>query len=123
LRVESQPPGAEAKSTHGQSCRTPCELNVQPGSDQSVTVALDGYQPQTVPLHSETGAGKIGPNPLFVELKAESPAPPAKKKKKRIAVQKKLETTAAVASPQTTASVPTTAPVAESALTPWPAAR
>ena len=29
LRIESEPPGADARTSHGQSCRTPCELTVQ----------------------------------------------------------------------------------------------
>jgi hypothetical protein len=32
LRIESAPPGAEAKTSIGQNCRTPCELAVQAGS-------------------------------------------------------------------------------------------
>ena len=53
LRIESEPPGADAKTTQGQTCRTPCELTVQGGGDLSVTVALNGYQPQTVALRSD----------------------------------------------------------------------
>src|SRR5262249_28752396 len=32
--IESEPPGAEAKTSLGQSCRTPCQLSVQPGSER-----------------------------------------------------------------------------------------
>jgi hypothetical protein len=31
LAIETEPPGAEAKASTGQSCRTPCQLTVQPG--------------------------------------------------------------------------------------------
>src|SRR5262249_11418506 len=48
LAIESEPPGAEAKTSLGQNCRTPCQLRVQPGSEFSVTLTLSGYQPQTV---------------------------------------------------------------------------
>ena len=41
LAIESEPPGAEAKTSLGQNCRTPCQLSVQPGSEFSVTLALD----------------------------------------------------------------------------------
>ena len=41
LRIESEPPGADAKTSSGQSCRTPCELAVQPGGEFSVTLALE----------------------------------------------------------------------------------
>src|SRR5262249_8566642 len=44
LAIESEPRGAEAKTSLGQSCRTPCQLSVQPGSEFSVTFALSGYQ-------------------------------------------------------------------------------
>ena len=50
LRIESDPPGAEARTTQGQSCRTPCELKLKASSEFSVIVSLDGYQPQTVPV-------------------------------------------------------------------------
>jgi hypothetical protein len=40
LAIESEPPGAEAKTSIGQSCRTPCQLSVQPGREFSVTLAL-----------------------------------------------------------------------------------
>src|ERR1043166_10097342 len=52
LAIESEPPGAEAKTTLGQSCRTPCQLAVQSGSEFSVTLALSGYQLQTVSVRS-----------------------------------------------------------------------
>ena len=73
LRIESEPPGAEAKTSQGQTCRTPCELTVQPGSDQSVTLALNGYQPQTVPLRAgarRADRRRLAPNPVYVELAA-----------------------------------------------------
>ncbi|MGA7486825.1 MAG: PEGA domain-containing protein, partial [Xanthobacteraceae bacterium] len=39
LRIESEPPGAEAKISSGQSCRTPCELTVEGGGEHSITLA------------------------------------------------------------------------------------
>ena len=80
LRIESEPPGADAKTSSGQSCRTPCQLAVQPGGELAVTLALDGYQPQTVSVRPEapaqapgaleaaTGAPRLAPNPIYVEL-------------------------------------------------------
>src|SRR3989454_10270761 len=69
LAIESEPPGAEAKTSLGQSCRTPCQLSVQPGSEFSVTLALSGYQPQTVSVRPEAGsptaaAPRLPPNPV-----------------------------------------------------------
>jgi hypothetical protein len=113
LRVESEPPGAEAKTAAGQSCRTPCELKVQPGTDQSITLALNGYEPHTVALRQEGGdSGKFAPNPVFVELKTVPPA--ASKKKKTVAKKPKPTTTAAVATPTAAAPAPA-APASEPA--------
>jgi len=107
VRVESQPPGAEAKAASGQSCRTPCELNVA-GKGETITLALNGYQPQTVSLQPEasgtlasiTGSTRLGPNPVQVELQA-APAPVAKKKS---AAKKKTTVTAARPAPSSVAS-------------------
>src|SRR5262244_3318812 len=80
LAIESEPPGAEAKTSLGESCRTPCKLSVQPGSEFSVTLALRGYQPQTVSVRPETegaaAAPRLAPNPVHVDLR---PAAPPKK--------------------------------------------
>jgi PEGA domain len=86
LAIESEPPGAEAKTSLGQSCRTPCQLAVQPGSEFSVTLALSGYQPQTVSVRPEaesaSGPPRLAPNPVQVTLQAVRPPkkPVAKKK-------------------------------------------
>jgi hypothetical protein len=127
LRIESEPPGADARTTQGQTCRTPCELTVQGGGDLSVTVALNGYQPQTVALKSDQAEGKLSPNPLYVELQAAATPAPTKKK----ALKKKKPATAAAAQPAG-ASAPATAafppPPASSEPTssanyPWPTSR
>jgi hypothetical protein len=138
VRIESEPPGAEAKSTQGQACRTPCEMTVQTEGDVSVTVALNGYQPQTVPLRSEEVQGessfggskpRMTPNPVFVELQAVPPVAPAKKKKKVAApAQKKpaVATTAPATATQSasaeTTPPPMTAetPASSGASYPWP---
>src|SRR3954447_14949921 len=63
LRVESEPPGADARTTAGEACRTPCELTVASGGDIVISFALNGYQPMTVPIHAEA-AGRLQPNPV-----------------------------------------------------------
>src|SRR2546430_11406419 len=87
LAIASEPPGAEAKTSLGQSCRTPCQLTVQPGSEFSVTLALGGYQSQTVSVRPEaegaSGPPRLAPNPVQVDLQAAaSPKKPVSKKKK-----------------------------------------
>jgi hypothetical protein len=100
---------------------------VQGGGELSVTVALNGYQPQTMALKSEPADGKLSPNPLYVELQAAAPPAPAKKK----AVRKKKPATEAAVQPApatapATAAFPpppaSTEPTA-SANYPWPTSR
>src|SRR5262249_60738517 len=77
LAIESEPPGAEAKTSLGQNCRTPCQLRVQPGSEFSVTLTLSGYQPQTVSVRTESDGAvavpRLAPNPGHVDLRAVGP--------------------------------------------------
>ena len=70
LAIETEPPGAEAKASTGQSCRTPCQLTVQPGGELSVTLALNGYQPQTVSVREAEGTSKLAPNPGLCRVAA-----------------------------------------------------
>src|SRR2546429_6463490 len=108
LAIESEPPGAEAKTSLGQSCRTPCQLSVQPGSEFSVTLALSGYQPQTVSVRPEAGsptaaAPRLAPNPVHVGLQAVAPpTKPAAEKKKLVAAAGRPAATDAHGSPAAT---------------------
>jgi hypothetical protein len=80
VRFESEPPGAEAKTSNGQSCRTPCALALPVNSPLTVTFTLNGYQPDSERIEptSETGSPtQLRPNPVMVEL---SPAPPSSQK-------------------------------------------
>jgi hypothetical protein len=52
IRLESEPPGAEARTSLGQSCRTPCSLAVAASDDLAVTFSLKGYQSQTLPVRA-----------------------------------------------------------------------
>ncbi len=138
LRIESEPPGAEAKISSGQSCRTPCELTVEGGGEHSITLALNGYEPQTVSIRPEKSAAgalggvmsapKLAPNPVHVELQP-APAPavkkPAAKKKKPVAAAHPKSTPVASAAPAPApAPVLAPEPPAEAAASatnyPWP---
>jgi hypothetical protein len=137
LRFESEPPGAEIKTSLGQTCRTPCELTVQAAPELSATFALNGYQPQTVSVRSEAAAGlgspRLAPNPVYVELRPAAVAPSAKKKvkKKPPAVAARANSPVASASaappapPPMSAAAPGSAPAPEAAASatnyPWPA--
>src|ERR1043166_3731416 len=49
MQFESEPAGAEARTSLGQTCRTPCSLAVS-ANEFTVSFNLPGYQPQTVPV-------------------------------------------------------------------------
>jgi hypothetical protein len=95
LTIESDPPGAEARTSQGSTCRTPCTLPITVAEDIGVSYALDGYLPQSVTVRPVTAAASqfsletpvttLEPNPVFAQLSPAKPekAPAPKKKKKR----------------------------------------
>ena len=117
LRVESEPPGADARTTQGEACRTPCELTVPSGGEMAVNFALNGYQSMTVPVRAETG-GRLQPNPVYAELQPSTPPRPAKK---RTSPAKKRPVARAVSPPasQGQATAPEPAVVSPGGY-PWP---
>ena len=81
VQFTSQPAGAEARTSTGQNCQTPCALAVAPDKDFSVTFALTGYQPQTIsvqPTKPDPSQGwaetTLQPNPVEVQLALAKPA-------------------------------------------------
>jgi hypothetical protein len=139
LRIESEPPGADARTSLGPSCRTPCELAVQSGGEFSVTLTLANYQPQTVSIRPEVppptergteyadARAQLAPNPVYVELEALPAAPSAKplakRKRKTIAASPVTPAPTTAATPAAAASpVPATAAEAAVSATnyPWP---
>lgn len=118
ISLESEPPGAEAKASSGQTCRTPCALALPIDAAASVTFTLTGYQPETERLELIQTTGeppRLRPNPVVVEL---TPAAPqvAKKPAKKPAAKKPA------ARPKPTAAAapaPMTAAPAQAA-SPWP---
>jgi PEGA domain-containing protein len=108
LRIESKPPGAEAKTSLGQSCRTPCELDVQAADEISLTLALEGYQPQTVSVGKDAAdSSRLAPNPINVELRPV----PARSAKKQAAAKKKPAVAAKPAPTRSASAQPAQAPV------------
>jgi PEGA domain len=142
LRIESEPPGAEARTSSGQSCRTPCELAIEARSEVSVTLALNGFQPQTVSVRPEAppqgerdseiaaGGPRLSPNPIYVELQPAPAAPPTrkpvapkKKKPQETAAARTASTapvTAAAPAPALAPSSQTIEPAASATNFPWP---
>jgi hypothetical protein len=84
--LESEPPGAEARTSLSQSCRTPCRLSFETRGDFTVTYSLEGFIPQSVPVQVrrpgdtrfDPGAVttlQLVPNPVTVVLEAAPPPP------------------------------------------------
>ena len=88
LQFESEPAGAEVKTSTGQTCKTPCALAV-PATDLMATYALKGFKSATVPVKlvppTDTRAGSdsegntapplptFSPSPVFAELEKAGP--------------------------------------------------
>lgn len=95
LTIESDPPGAEARTSIGPGCRTPCMIPVSAASDFTVTYSLPGYLPQTVGVRLrerstfEFGPTEVTPNPVIAQLE---PAPPPPRVKKRRPGKKRAPT-------------------------------
>ncbi len=91
IRLESTPPGADAKTSLGPGCKTPCSVSVPPpeGGGFSVTYTLNKFQSATVPVQVIRTQGDlttpatttIDPNPVVAELQPMGPPPKAARKK------------------------------------------
>jgi hypothetical protein len=97
VQLDSIPSGADAKTSLGPGCKTPCTVAV-PAADGgfTVTYTLNKFQPATVPVQvinipedfSTPASTTIDPNPVIAELKPAGPPPkpvrrpPAKPKPK-----------------------------------------
>jgi hypothetical protein len=120
VSLESEPPGADAKVSNGQTCRTPCALALPVDAALTVTFTLNGYQPETERLEAITGSGeppRLRPNPVVVELTPG--APPVAKKPAKKPVAKKPATRSKPAASAAPAPAPTAAAPAQAA-SPWP---
>jgi len=82
VQLESQPAGADAKTSLGPGCKTPCSVSVPaPDTGFSVTFQLPKFEPATVPVNvirNSDGPAVTDPNPVFAELRPAGPPPKAK---------------------------------------------
>jgi hypothetical protein len=89
LRFESNPPGADVRTMQGQTCLTPCGIEV-PSETQTVTITKIGFIPQTIqitagppPDHSffeSTPPPTLTPNPVVTMLQPVPPPPKPERK-------------------------------------------
>ena len=84
VQLESAPPGADARTSLGPGCKTPCSVAVPaPDSGFSVTYTLNRFQPVTVPVQviripgdlTSPASTTMDPNPVFAELQQAGPPP------------------------------------------------
>ena len=85
IGLESTPPGANAATSIGPGCTTPCPVTVPiPTGDFTVSFTLNEFQPMTVPVRvfgspaslGGPGTTAINPNPVIAQLQPIAPPPP-----------------------------------------------
>ncbi|MCF8476998.1 MAG: hypothetical protein K9G60_08200 [Pseudolabrys sp.] len=125
VRFESEPPGAEATTSNGQTCRTPCALALPVEAPLTVTFTLTGYLPESEtiqPISLSDNPTEMRPNPVLIALTPAPPPPkPVTKKRTRKPVAKKKPAAKPAAQPAAMTAPPMT-PAAPPPPAPWPAA-
>jgi hypothetical protein len=87
LLIQSNPGGAQAKTSFGKTCTTPCSMLIGESSDFTVNFALAGHEPQTLTVHAKIDPGGwttspslvFDPPSLFPTLEKETPPAAARK--------------------------------------------
>ena len=80
VQLDSTPQGADALTSVGPGCKTPCSVAVTvPDTGFSVTYTLNRFQPVTVPVQLVSGdltsPAAVNPNPVVAELQPAGPPP------------------------------------------------
>ncbi|HLI99162.1 MAG TPA: hypothetical protein VKT76_05565 [Bradyrhizobium sp.] len=96
LQLESTPPGADARTSVGPGCKTPCSVTLNaPDGGFTVNYTMAGREPAAVPVQVirtegslfSSGTARIEPNPAIAELRPLAPPPkphaPMRPKKKK----------------------------------------
>jgi hypothetical protein len=91
VQLDSVPQGADARTSLGPGCKTPCTVAVAaPDTGFSVTYTLNKFQSATIPVQivhipgdfTTPASTSIDPNPVMAELQPTSPPPRAKRRPK-----------------------------------------
>src|SRR3954454_17568751 len=117
VQIDSIPSGADAKTSLGPGCRTPCSVSV-PAENFTVTYALNRYQPLTVPVQvinipgdfSTPASTSIDPNPVVGKLQPAGPPPKTARKPMRPKKPKPKTAAAPAGSAFPTPAAPAPAP-------------
>jgi hypothetical protein len=83
VQLESAPQGANAVTSLGPGCKTPCSVSVPAADSFTVTYTLNKFQPMTVPVQviripgdfSTPATTTVDPNPVVAELQPAGPPP------------------------------------------------
>jgi hypothetical protein len=84
VQLESNPPGADARTSLGPGCKTPCSVSVPaPDTGFSVAYTLPKFEPATVQVQVIRNPSDLAspattvtdPNPVFAELAPAGPPP------------------------------------------------
>jgi hypothetical protein len=107
VQLDSIPSGAEAKTSAGPGCKTPCSVAVPAGdAGFTVTYTMNKFQPTAVQVQVINNPGDfttapsttIDPNPVVAELRPAGPPPkPVRAKSTRPKASKPPKSTAAPA--------------------------
>jgi hypothetical protein len=119
VQLESSPQGANAVTSLGPGCKTPCSVSVPAADSFTVTYTLNKFQPMTIPVQviripgdfSTSASTTIDPNPVVAELQPAAPPPRAARKPMRPKKPKPKPAAAApAASPFPQPAAPAAAP-------------
>jgi hypothetical protein len=92
VQLDSVPQGADARTSLGPGCKTPCAVAVPaPDSGFSVTYTMARFLPATIPVQviripgdfSSPGSTTFDPNPVVAELQPAGPPPKPPRKMMR----------------------------------------
>ena len=117
IQLESVPSGADATTSAGPGCKTPCSIAVAaPDTGFTVTFAMPRFQPVTVPVQvirtpgdvTSPASTTIDPNPVVAELRPAAPPPRAKSMRPK--KKPKAAAAAPAASPVPSPAAPATQP-------------
>ena len=100
VQLDSIPPGADALTSVGPGCKTPCSVALPaPDSGFTVSFTLNKFQPMTIPVQvirgdsTDPASTTLDPNPVVAQLQPAGPPPKAARKK--VLKPKKPKSTAA----------------------------
>jgi hypothetical protein len=106
VQLDSQPQGADARTSLGPGCKTPCSVTITPpDTGFAVSYSMPKFVPATVPVTvthtpgdlTSSATTNIDPNPVFAQL--QPAGPPPKPPRKHVVRRKPKPPAAGAAAP------------------------